>query len=214
MCKGDQQRVPDPAHARPCRGRARLLDQKPAAATHEYQREGYDMFTAIMDGIKEESVTALFNFQLQVAPDPIVAENRAAGPVGGLVPVRRVPQPASPPEPRQRPQHAQRRGQQGQRQQPGAVQQPAANGEPGLPAGLAKGLARPRRAGNLSYSAPADDASGRAKHSGVQAGGGNFAGAGRNAPCPCGSGKKYKQCHPSNRQHAGTAADHDGLASD
>ncbi|MDJ0345729.1 preprotein translocase subunit SecA [Streptomyces sp. H10-C2] len=32
----------------------------------EYQREGYDMFTAMMDGIKEESVGYLFNLDVQV----------------------------------------------------------------------------------------------------------------------------------------------------
>ncbi|MEK2475469.1 preprotein translocase subunit SecA [Streptomyces noursei] len=32
----------------------------------EYQREGFDMFTAMMDGIKEESVGYLFNLEVQV----------------------------------------------------------------------------------------------------------------------------------------------------
>jgi preprotein translocase subunit SecA len=40
----------------------------------EYQREGYDMFTAMMDGIKEESVGSLFNLQIQVQENPIVEE--------------------------------------------------------------------------------------------------------------------------------------------
>src|SRR5262249_6857630 len=35
----------------------------------EYQREGYDMFMAIMDGIKEESVGFLFNLDVQVVDD-------------------------------------------------------------------------------------------------------------------------------------------------
>nr|WP_253291950.1 preprotein translocase subunit SecA [Corynebacterium amycolatum] len=34
----------------------------------EYQREGYDMFTAMMDGIKEESVRQLFLIRKQVMP--------------------------------------------------------------------------------------------------------------------------------------------------
>ena len=33
----------------------------------EYQREGFDMFSAMMDGIKEESVGYLFNLEVQVA---------------------------------------------------------------------------------------------------------------------------------------------------
>src|SRR6202008_3193670 len=40
----------------------------------EYQREGYDMFGAMMEGIKEESVGNLFNLQVQVQENPIVEE--------------------------------------------------------------------------------------------------------------------------------------------
>jgi preprotein translocase subunit SecA len=46
----------------------------------EYQREGFDMFNAMMDGIKEESVGNLFNLQVEVQENPIVEE--AAGPAG------------------------------------------------------------------------------------------------------------------------------------
>ena len=42
----------------------------------EYQREGYDMFTTMMEGIKEESVGSLFNLQVQVQQNPIVAGGR------------------------------------------------------------------------------------------------------------------------------------------
>ena len=34
----------------------------------EYQREGYDMFIAMLDGLKEESVGFLFNVQVEAAP--------------------------------------------------------------------------------------------------------------------------------------------------
>ena len=40
----------------------------------EYQREGYDMFNSMMDGIKEESVGNLFNLQFEVQENPIVEE--------------------------------------------------------------------------------------------------------------------------------------------
>jgi preprotein translocase subunit SecA len=40
----------------------------------EYQREGYDMFNAMMDGIKEESVGNLFNLQFEIQENPIVEE--------------------------------------------------------------------------------------------------------------------------------------------
>ena len=38
----------------------------------EYQREGYDMFTAMLDGMKEESVGFLFNVSVEAVPAPQV----------------------------------------------------------------------------------------------------------------------------------------------
>ncbi|WP_030272000.1 preprotein translocase subunit SecA [Streptomyces sp. NRRL B-24484] len=55
----------------------------------EYQREGYDMFSAMMEGIKEESVGYLFNLEVQVeqqveevpvAEDAVVLEKADARP--------------------------------------------------------------------------------------------------------------------------------------
>ncbi len=45
----------------------------------EYQREGYELFTAMMDAIKEESVGNLFTLQVEVQESPIMGE---AGPDG------------------------------------------------------------------------------------------------------------------------------------
>ncbi|MGA8252663.1 MAG: preprotein translocase subunit SecA, partial [Mycobacterium sp.] len=39
----------------------------------EYQREGYDMFMAMLDGMKEESVGFLFNVSVEAVPAPQVA---------------------------------------------------------------------------------------------------------------------------------------------
>jgi preprotein translocase subunit SecA len=39
----------------------------------EYQREGYDMFVGMLDGVKEESVGFLFNVSVERAPAPAVA---------------------------------------------------------------------------------------------------------------------------------------------
>ncbi len=89
----------------------------------EYQKEGYDLFAAMMDAIKEELVGYLFNVEVNVEEDS-----------GGVE---------------------------------------------------AKGLSpavKPQS--ELRYSAA--DADG-----GVVASGGTS----RNAPCPCGSGRKYKRCH-------------------
>ena len=94
---------------------------------------------------------------------------------------------------------------------PGAGPQPTAAGAgapsapeaPAVPAGLARGLESPRRPGRLQYSAPSADTPGQAEmHTETSSGhGSDFSRVGRNAPCPCGSGKKFKQCHgdPRNR---------------
>ena len=88
----------------------------------EYQREGYDLFTAMMDAIKEELVGYLFNVEVQVEGDQVGAK--------GLTPT---------PAPVQSLQYS------------GAEVEPSAAG-----------------------------------------------GTSKNAPCPCGSGKKYKRCHGQN----------------
>jgi preprotein translocase subunit SecA len=173
----------------------------------EYQREGYDMFTAMMDGIKEDSVGSLFNLQVQVQENPILAEDGAEPEPGGPVISLTQTAPAPVAEPRPQPQPSQqgrtaggRHAQQPTGRQP---QQPAAaaGSDQDLPAGLARGLARPQRQGGLSYSAPSEDATGRAEHTTSQSADGQYGNVGRNAPCPCGSGRKFKQCHgdPRNR---------------
>jgi preprotein translocase subunit SecA len=173
-----------------------------------------------MDGIKEDSVGSLFNLQVQVQESPIMPEDGADGavPPGPVIsmaqaaappavtPPAVAPPAGAPPagSPRQAAQPAQpsrkARQQAGQAARTGP-QSAATADEPSIPAGLARGLARPQRQGSLSYTAPSDDASGRAEHSTGSAGGANFANVGRNSPCPCGSGKKFKLCHgdPRNR---------------
>ncbi len=92
----------------------------------EYQKEGYELFSAMMDAIKEEMVGFLFNVEVKI-------ENQQAE---------------------------------------------------------AKGVAQPNQNQALRYSAPSESG-GVATASGA-AGDGRTS---RNAPCPCGSGKKYKRCH-------------------
>ena len=194
----------------------------------EYQREGYDMFSAMMEGIKEESVGSLFNLQVQTQESPIVEESGANGAQGATISARVVPGVAGPSgvapdgsmqagaddaaaqgdRGRSGPQGSGRGGRHrsGAQARPGAharSDQAAADG-PSVPAGLAApGLERPQQRGGLQYSAPSDDASGRAEErASSRAGNGtDYSKVGRNAPCPCGSGRKFKQCHgdPRNR---------------
>jgi preprotein translocase subunit SecA len=87
----------------------------------EYQREGFDLFAAMMDGIKEEIAALLFNVEVTVESNEKIN---------------------------------------------------------------AKGLEnKPAQADALQYTA--------ADENGVRTTGD----VGRNSPCPCGSGKKYKRCH-------------------
>ena len=87
----------------------------------EYQREGYDLFAAMMDSIAEEMIGFLFHVEVNVQNNEVEAK--------GLAPA-------------------------------------------------------PKQEQQLRYTAA--DIDGSAVESG---------GTSRNAPCPCGSGKKYKRCH-------------------
>jgi preprotein translocase subunit SecA len=127
----------------------------------EYQREGFDMFNAMLDAIKEESVGFLFNVEVELQQPAVEQDEEPA--VGEEVP-----------------------GLAGL-----AVEPPSARPAPAL---AAKGLQSASRSDNLQYSAPTLDA-GQPERSAT--GGADVSGGepGRNAPCPCGSGKKYKRCH-------------------
>ena len=65
---------------------------------------------------------------------------------------------------------------------------------------MTPGLSQPQRPARLSYSAPTVDGEAPVQRR-TESGGGEFGKVGRNAPCPCGSGRKYKLCHgdPRNR---------------
>ncbi|WP_366522865.1 SEC-C metal-binding domain-containing protein [uncultured Nocardioides sp.] len=59
----------------------------------------------------------------------------------------------------------------------------------------AKGLQQARQTQQLSYSAPSEGGEAEVRGSTVSADDDPYAKVGRNAQCPCGSGKKYKMCH-------------------
>ena len=132
----------------------------------EYQREGFDMFAAMMEGIKEESVGFLFNLEIQVDEEP--AEPALAITRESIADLEAAAAPAAPTAPEE-------------------VIAPA------HPLIRAKGLERPATPQRLSYSAPTEDGDVAVTASSDETD--EFAGVGRNAACPCGSGKKYKKCH-------------------
>ncbi len=95
----------------------------------EYQREGYDMFATMMDGVKEDSVGSLFNLQVQVQENPIMAEDGVDGSAGPVISLTQAAPPAPAPATpsREAPQPAQPRQQAKPARQPARqAQQPAA----------------------------------------------------------------------------------------
>ncbi|SCG40822.1 preprotein translocase subunit SecA [Micromonospora inositola] len=163
----------------------------------EYQREGFDMFATMMDGIKEETVGFLYNLEVQVEePEPEAeevqllekpVEIRAKG-------LNRAPQ------------------QQGLQYSAPTIDGEAGAGavavEPAEEQAPALGLGRPEK--TARPAAPANPSSPRrpaaagmsgqsvAASTARRAAPGQVDGEGgpsRNAPCPCGSGRKYKRCH-------------------
>jgi preprotein translocase subunit SecA len=144
----------------------------------EYQREGYAMFATMMDGIKEETVGFLFNLEVQVeeapaSPPPV----QPGGPAPLPMPDDATVEIKAKGLGRQRP------------QQPLQYSAPTIDGEAG-----AGGVAmQQEQAPALGLGGPAAEPGGRRPS--PSQGAAASAGPSRNAPCPCGSGKKYKRCH-------------------
>ena len=153
----------------------------------EYKREGFEMFSAMLDAIKEESVGHLFNLEVQVqeaepeegaeaaeTAEAVEAAGAADGARAATTPVPAASVISSTPD------------------GAGEYREPR---EP-APALSAKGLSAPARPSNLRYSAPSLDSAEPARTEASASTVATSTGEpGRNAPCPCGSGKKYKRCH-------------------
>ncbi|MBV8993804.1 MAG: preprotein translocase subunit SecA [Pseudonocardiales bacterium] len=127
----------------------------------EYKREGFEMFSALLEGLKEESVGFLFNVQVQVnapqeAPEPAPAPLGAAAAGSALSQID------------------------------GQADDTAAPALAGL-GDMAAPAARP-----LTYTGPAEDGGSEVRARRDESGAEEPS---RNAPCPCGSGRKYKRCH-------------------
>jgi preprotein translocase subunit SecA len=148
----------------------------------EYQREGYDMFAAMMESIKEESVAFIFNVEVDVEAMRAELELQEAASASAEDTEESVEEdiltPGAPVA-----------------EFPGRVQDEVRPRD--TPRLRAKGLTGESRPQRLSYSAPTIDGDEEvAVHQdGAEEGALQYAGTPRNAACPCGSGKKYKRCH-------------------
>jgi len=147
----------------------------------EYQREGFDMFATMMDGIKEETVGFLYNVEVQVEeanPAPAPAET-SSGPAP--MPMRSDP-----------PVEIRAKGLgRTPRTQGLQYSAPTIDGEAPATGGVA--IERPQ-APALGVGGPGPSAPSRRPAAQSQSAAAGNAPS-RNAPCPCGSGRKYKRCH-------------------
>lgn len=163
----------------------------------EYQREGFQLFEAMNESIKEESVGYLFNVQVDVdqpqaeapAVQPVSVSDMLAG--SGLSSAAiEVDEPVD---------VSAVSGNGGQAADADLVPAESAAAVDKHPTFRAKGLEQPeRRPQQLQYSAPSE--TGDVEHRAVGSAGDTLTedqlkGVSRNGPCPCGSGKKFKMCH-------------------
>ncbi len=135
----------------------------------EYQREGFDMFAQMLEGIKEETVGHLFNVKVEAVPVEAV-EQAPEAPVEDATPTTALPV-----QPR-----------------------PVPGQDPDATTALPKVFGgRGATPSDLSYSGPSESGDTTRTRAARAAGAAEAVGPepGRNAPCPCGSGRKYKQCH-------------------
>jgi preprotein translocase subunit SecA len=139
----------------------------------EFKREAFTLFEDLMDRIDSESVRFLY----LVRPAEPTAAAAVAGPAQPPSPPRSGGAAATPPQ-QQRP------------QQPiGAPPEPAPDSAPSNSA-LARSIEQRQRRQqqNLQFqTGPAQAEPPKPVRAGAK--------VGRNDPCPCGSGKKYKKCH-------------------
>ena len=142
----------------------------------EYQREGFQLWQAMTESVKEDAVGMLFHVDVE-AQTPAVPESSGA-------PVHVSELLAGMAE-----------AQEAVDRMPDAAPAPAAGTH--APALASPALARPRPATQLHYSAPSEDGGVTELDvsGGVDLDAAAYEGTPRNAPCPCGSGKKFKMCH-------------------
>ena len=157
----------------------------------EYQKEGYELFQAMMDNIKEESVGYLFNVDVNVDESDDIAIDGLAGDENEA-------------------------DDEDDLDQDGDAAIGTATAAGGISGMLAQASAHPHvevpglapvRPKKLEYSAPSEDGDGVVRRSEANTaaaddGAIDFNNVSRNALCPCGSGKKFKRCHGDPRSAA------------
>ncbi len=144
----------------------------------EYQLESFQMFQAMLASIREDAVKFLFRAQIKPQAQPTLtpAPQRAGGPAA-LRHVGSKSMPASAGM-NPRPEGQSISGDMGREPRTTLQSRSEGNSQPTSSNAV--------RAGHPSSPAAKRGESGQAADTGK---------VGRNDPCPCGSGKKYKRCH-------------------
>ncbi len=150
----------------------------------EYQREGFDLFAAMMDAIKEESVGLLFHVEVS-APEEPEPTGLDVVDATDLVPdlLAGLPGPDQDEVDREFAALA---------EELSAPEPGAATGRRGPRLAPPQPDLEPHRPGAMAYFAPSETGD-LQEVVGEEAD--MFAHVGRNALCPCGSGRKFKKCH-------------------
>jgi preprotein translocase subunit SecA len=157
----------------------------------EYQREGYQMYNSMIEAIKEESIQLLFHVDIErvavtedteTESDEDEAVNAAEAVMGleGEAEPTGQSAPAEPETDDEAEKAAIDELAEEHKAEPGIVgMQPISHAEGKVPAN--------KRPKSEELRSPWAD-------------GRTFPGTGKNAQCPCGSGRKYKMCHGQNEQ--------------
>jgi preprotein translocase subunit SecA len=157
----------------------------------EYQREGFLLWEAMNESVKEEAVGLLFHVDVEVAqPEPQVQPVHVSEMFAGIAA-------AAAGEASTTAAAAAAAAAEHDAAQASAALEGAEAATPRVEV-HGTGLERPSRPAHLHYTAPSD--SGGVEERDVATGAdsmsaADFEGTPRNAPCPCGSGKKFKMCH-------------------
>ena len=159
----------------------------------EYQREGYQMYNSMIEAIKEESVQLLFHIDVkQVAStEDAVDEVEESDETADSVTV------AAGPDENGEFEVEAAEGEVEEEDAKQAIAESAAvseSGESTLP------VAGPAPISHAEGKVPANKRPKSDELKTPWADGRTFPGTGKNAPCPCGSGRKYKMCHGQNEK--------------
>ena len=159
----------------------------------EYQREGYQMYNSMIEAIKEESVQLLFHIDVkQVAStEDAVDEVEESDETADSVTV------AAGPDENGEFEVEAAEGEVEEEDAKQAIAESAAvseSGESTLP------VAGPAPISHAESKVPANKRPKSDELKTPWADGRTFPGTGKNAPCPCGSGRKYKMCHGQNEK--------------